>query len=127
MESSGVNVLVIVVNVQAQGRIKNHITHFFHERIHDVPADYILGLPPETKDVVRSEAFKHIGHGFRFVRTRRKCSSKHLVQIREKSRFYAIYALKARESVTELSQQFCNCTHCISVTNAHLPEFALET
>lgn len=69
----------------------------------------------------------YVSHGFRFVRVRGQCGSKHLIQIREQCRSYAVYTLEGGEPVTEIDQLFCDRTHCISVTNAHLPGFAFET
>lgn len=57
------------------------VTHLFHERINDVPANNLLGLSPETKDVVRPEAFEYITHGFHLVRVQRQRGSKNLIQV----------------------------------------------
>ena len=53
----------------------------FHEQINDSLTDDLLGFYPEAKDIIRSEAFKHISRGFRFVRIRPQRGSKHLIQV----------------------------------------------
>ena len=68
-------------SVSEQGEV--FFKYLFHEQIDNVLPDDLLCFSPETKEIVGSEAFKHIGYGFSFVRVRGECSGKHLVQVGE--------------------------------------------
>jgi len=73
IESSGENVLIDWRGKCVSRRLdqERRVAHLFRERINDTPTNDFLSLSPETKDIVRPEAFNHVGHGFRFVRVRR--------------------------------------------------------